>query len=82
MPIKLAALGHRLEIDSRLPHAFYVFTSRHEFAWSRTEWFEHADGKWRHWVIERAHGERLGDTNALVHDFMQQGETRAESTAR
>jgi hypothetical protein len=53
MPIQFAAFGRRIEIDSRLPHALYVFTNRHEFAWSRTEWFQHRSGKWRHWIVEK-----------------------------
>ncbi len=81
MPIKIAAFGHYIEIDSRLPHALYVFTSRHEFAWSRTEWFEHTDDKWRHWVIEKRHGSGSQDTVALQHEIVQQGEMRPEVTA-
>lgn len=81
MPFKLAAFGHHIEIDSRLPHALYVFTSRHEFAWSRTEWFEHPSGTWRHWVIEKRTGSGSQNTDALLHEILQQGDTRSEMTA-
>ncbi|WP_313199988.1 hypothetical protein [Rhizobium sp.] len=81
MPFKLAAFGHHIEIDSRLPHALYVFTSRHEFAWSRTEWFEQPCGKWRHWVIEKRLGSGSKDTDALMLEIQQYGETRPEVTA-
>nr|WP_320198950.1 hypothetical protein [Agrobacterium sp. rho-13.3]MDX8308486.1 hypothetical protein [Agrobacterium sp. rho-13.3] len=53
MPIQLAAFGHSIEIDNRLPQAFYIFTNKHEFVWSREEWFEWPSGKWRRWVIEK-----------------------------
>jgi len=53
MHIQFAAFGHSIEIDSRLPHALYIFTRSHEFAWSRDEWFHWPDDKPRHWVIER-----------------------------
>ena len=81
MPIKLAAFGHHIEIDSRLPHAFYVFTSRHEFAWSKTEWFEHPCGKWRHWVIEKRKGSGSLDPNAFLSETREQEEQRGEVTA-
>lgn len=81
MPFKLAAFGRHIEIDSRLPHALYVFTSRHEFAWSRTEWFEQPCGRWRHWVIEKRHGNGSQNTNALLQEIVQRGESRPEVTA-
>ena len=31
----------------------YGETKRHEFFWSRTQWFEGPNGKDRHWVFER-----------------------------
>ncbi len=81
MPFKLAAFGRHIEIDSRLPHALYVFTSRHEFAWSRTEWFEQPCGKWRHWVIEKRHGSGSKSDNTLQLNFEPQGEIRTEVSA-
>lgn len=81
MPFKLAAFGRHIEIDSRLPHALYVFTNRHEFAWSRTEWFEHPDGKWRRWVMEKRHSSGPEDTAALLPGIREYGETRPEVTA-
>lgn len=80
MPFKLAAFGRHIEIDSRLPHALYVFTSRHDFAWSSTEWFEHSSGKWRHWVIEKRYGSGSVDTDALLSEIREQGEQRGEVT--
>lgn len=54
MSFQIAAFGHRIETVNRLPHAFYIFTNRYEFVWSREEWFQSASGKWRHWLLERA----------------------------
>lgn len=61
MSFQFAAFGSHIEVVNRLPHAFYIFTSRHEFAWSREEWFQLPSGKWRHWVIEKRHDAQLED---------------------
>lgn len=53
MSFQIVAFGHQIEVASRLPNAFYIFTNNHEFAWSREEWFEWPSGKWRRWVIEK-----------------------------
>lgn len=81
MSFQLAAFGHHIEVVNRLPHAFYVFTNRHEFAWSREEWFQSPSGNWRHWVIEKRHGSGLGNTDTLRLEIELQGETRPEVTA-
>lgn len=51
MQLSFSMVGLSVEIVGRLPHAFYVLTNNHEFAWSREEWFSWPSGKWRHWVI-------------------------------
>lgn len=81
MSFQFAAFGHHIEVVNRLPHAFYIFTDRHEFAWSREEWFQSPSGKWRHWVIEKRHGSGSQDKDALLHEIVQQGEIRPEVTA-